>query len=129
MNVKGSASAIKALGKRIAAMPANATRSLPSAIASELSTLAQSAFDAGMTADGISRPTGARGPVSLVQSGALRASIQFQASGQTVVCTLAPQAQYLSRFGILPSGGLPSAWSQAANAVTVQALEAASNAV
>ena len=68
-------------------------------------------FDAGLTADGATRPKGRGGPVRLVKTGALRAALAFAAAGQTVRVSLPGYAAYQSRFGILPSESLPDTWT------------------
>lgn len=102
---------------------ARATRELPhvvrhkvaDAAAPLLGTAARASFDAGLTAYDTARPPGENGPLSLVKSGATRASLGGRANGSLIVMRLGPRyVRYLIRFGILPRGGaaMPARWSK-----------------
>lgn len=84
-------------------------------VAPALTAAARAAYDSGTTVYGGARPSGVRGPVKLVRTGALRSMIAFAAIGSLVRAVLAvPYARYMiGRFGIMPSGdrsAIPPAW-------------------
>jgi len=97
--------------------------------APKLSAAALSDFSGGRTAYGDARPTGVNGPLSLVRTGATRATLGFSAQGTVMRAVLSTRwARYLvGRYRILPVGdrtAMPSKWSALIGGVVKAALDA-----
>lgn len=82
-----------------------------------LTELVQKSFSAGETVYGDARPSGKRGPVSLVKSGDMRGSLRFTSRGtRRIMARLAGKYTNVNkRFGYLPyvNDTLPFEWSKA----------------
>jgi hypothetical protein len=109
----------------------DATKGVPVLVATEVArraaptvtALAQQNFNSGRTAYGDARPLGVRGPLSLVQSGSVRAGMRFSSLATQVRCVLPTRyAKYLvGRYWILPSvHSLPATWRRALDGVVRQ---------
>jgi hypothetical protein len=83
--------------------------------AGQITTAAQGSLDSGLTAHDEARPLGTSGnAVTLRQTGALRAALQFLSDGGTRI-RVAVQKRYMGvmvgRFEVLPHAGrLPARW-------------------
>lgn len=113
--LKGNLSSIKGMKQAIRAMPVTIAADVSKRAAPALTTLTTSAFHSDQTVYGEARPAGVDGaPLTLVKSGATRDALRFIAVGTIVRCVLPTKwARYLiGKYGILPNGALPVAWSQ-----------------
>lgn len=98
-------------------MPVSLSHAVAARVAPELTTQAQASYDSGRTVYGAPRPVSLVDgrPLTLVETGAVRRDMKFNASGTRVTVTIGPSyARYLiGKYGILPSGDradIPAPW-------------------
>lgn len=120
---------LRDVAKRVHGLGAVAAQSVASQAAPLLTTQARSDFDAGRTVYGTVRPSGVRGPVTLVRTGATRSTLGFSAQGTRMRVVLSTRwAKYLvGRFRILPIGdrsAIPPAWKKAIDGAVSRVLSA-----
>lgn len=118
---------LKTLRERIQSLGVDVATRVADASAGELSSQARSDFDAGRTAYGATRPRGRYGPLSLIRTGATRASLGFSAIGTAVIARLVPKyAKYLiGKYVILPAGraAVPTKWTDAIDPIAMREVE------
>lgn len=115
MALKGNLSSIKALKSTMRALPKTIAADVARRAAPAMTTLTANAFDSSRTVYGDPRPIGVSGqPLELVKSGRTRDALRFISVGTIVRCVLPTKyAKYLiGRYGVLPNGALPAAWSR-----------------
>ena len=115
--------------KALRVQPKTVAHSIASRVAPDLTRMAQTSYDAGQTAYGRPRPTGAGGKaLGLVDSGLTRSEMRFDAIGTVMRCVLGtPWARYLiGKYAVLPNGGasIPIQWMRQIRAVTDEQLRA-----
>jgi hypothetical protein len=113
--VRGIAS-VKALKASLRALPTSVAHGIAKQAAPEMTGLTTKAFFGKRNVYGDARPAGVDGhPLTLIKSGRTLRTLEFTANGTTVRAVLGtPWAKYLiGKYGILPNGALPVAWSQA----------------
>lgn len=114
--LRGNPKSLRELAKRLQASPKVLAQRTAARVAPVLSSLAQTAYDAGTTVYGDGRPAGVHGDaLDLFESGRTRGFLGFAATGTQVRCVINTRAsRYLiGKYRILPMGALPFAWSQA----------------
>ena len=129
---RGNTSSMRAFAKKLRTVSRVAAVQIAKKAAPEVTGELTGDFDAGQTAYGTPRPLGVNGnPLSLVASGATRGDLGFKSDGGTKLRAVLPTkyAKYLiGKYGILPVGGLPTAWSKllakTANSVIDKHMEA-----
>ncbi len=114
---------------RIAKLGVVAARRVAETATPMLTSAVRSDFDAGRTVYGAPRPVGRRGPLSLVRTGATRATLGFSAQGTTMRAVLSTRwAKYLiGKYRILPIGdrtAIPAKWKRAIDAIVSDVLSA-----
>ncbi len=114
--VRGSTSTLRKLSKTLRSISAVAAVKIAKKAAPPLTGEFAGDFDAGLTAHGDPRPLGVEGnALSLVQSGDTRRDIKFTSDGGTKIRAVlgTKYAKYLiGKYGILPSGTLPTEWQK-----------------
>lgn len=112
--------------KRVRSLGVVAAQRVAQEAAPAITRDALASFDSGRTATGGPRPSGVRGPVSLVRTGRTRATVRFVANGTVMRAVLGTRyARYLiGRFGILPSGAIPTAWKATIGEIVKRTLDA-----
>ncbi len=117
MSVKRKGVTLQSYAKTLKALPRVAAIKVAERGASQISTAAQSSFDAGQTVHDEARPLGTRGNVvTLKKTGKLRAALRFLHDGGTRI-RAALKERYMGvmtgRFEVLPHGArLPARWKR-----------------
>lgn len=128
MALRGNIRSLKGLRKRLAKMPTVMAQKVATRTARALSSELRSAFAAGRTVYGESRPTGTQGnKLDLKVTGKTSGSLRFVAIGTLVRAQLTTKyARYLIRFGIMPNAGaaMPVAWSRIIELISLEELRA-----
>ena len=115
MALRGDLSNLKRLRAHLRALPVSVAHEAAKRAAPAMSTLTQSAFTSGRSVYGEARPAGKGGRVlSLRRTGAVQRELRFVSNGTIVRCVLGPKYArvLIGKYGILPNGALPSAWSR-----------------
>jgi hypothetical protein len=115
MALKGDISSIKKLKASLRSLPLSVAHDVAKRASPAMTSLTLEAFDGGRSVYGEARPAGVDGkPLDLVRSGATRAGLRFTSNGTVVRCVLGQNyVRYLiGKYGILPNGALPVAWSR-----------------
>lgn len=115
MALRGNLSTLKGLRQRLQTLPKSLAHNVSQRAAPALTTMTVESFNASRTVYGDARPAGVDGSaLTLVQSGAAKASLKFVANGTIVRCVLGTRyTKYLiGKYGVLPNGALPAAWSR-----------------
>jgi hypothetical protein len=122
--LRGDLGTLRALKNSIAGMPVSLSHAVAARVAPELTSQAQASYDAGVTVYGTARPASIVDghPLDLVQSGAVRRDMKFNALGTKVTVTLGPRyAKYLvGKYVILPIGdrsAIPAPWVAAVDRI------------
>jgi hypothetical protein len=106
--LRGNVDTLRKLRESLADAPLSVAIQVAQDVAPAITTEAQTAFDAGVTVYGEPRPVSLVDgeKLDLVQSGAVRRDMRFQAVGSVVRAVLGPRyAKYLiGRYKILPVG-------------------------
>lgn len=113
--LRGDLSSIKRLKARIRTLPTTLAAAVASDAAPAMSQLTQDAFGSNRSVYGEPRPAGADGkPLDLERTGDTKRTLRFRTTGTIVSCVLGTDyARYLiGKYGILPNGALPVAWSR-----------------
>lgn len=113
--LKGNLASLKALKQTIRTRPVTIAADVARRAAPAMTGLATDAFASDRTVYGEARPESTHGgSLSLVKSGATRDALRFVSIGTIVRCVLPTKwARYLiGKYGILPNGALPVAWSR-----------------
>lgn len=113
--LKGNLGSIKGLKSRIRAMPVTVAHAVAQRAAPAMTQLTTQAFASKRNVYGEARPVGVNGqPLTLEATGATKRTLGFTANGTVLRCQLGTRwAKYLiGKYGVLPNGGLPAAWSQ-----------------
>jgi hypothetical protein len=124
MGLKGDISNLRRLKRNLRDMPTTLAASVAQRAAPALTGLAQDAYGGNVSVYGDPRPAGVDGrPLTLERSGATRRTLRFTATGTIVRCVLGTRyARYLiGKYGILPNGPLPVAWSRKLGDIVKQA--------
>lgn len=114
--LRGNPASLRDLAKNLKTLPVTLAQDVAADVAPEITSRAAGAYDAGVTVYGDARPAGVHGnALSLVASGRTRSTVRFVAIGTVVRCVLGTRwSRYLiGKYGILPNGRLPTAWSEA----------------
>lgn len=124
-SLHGDLNTLRKLREGLVALPTSIAIQVAQDVAPELTRMARESYDAGQTVYGAPRPEGTRGDkLDLVDSGATRRDMRFEAIGTRVRCVLGPRwAKYLiGKYKILPVGdrsAIPAKW-QATIAASVR---------
>ena len=105
---------IRAFKAKLRKLPTSLAHRVASLASPALTRMTQRDYDTGRNVYGEPRLPGVEGqPLDLKESGATRGQVRFVTTGTVTRCVLGtPYAKYLIRYGILPNGGLPVAWSR-----------------
>lgn len=129
--LRGDLSSISRLKKALATLPTSLANDIANAAAPAMTGETQTAYDAGRSVYGETRPPTVDGRrMTLVRTGAVREQARFRSYGRFIWCTIGPKyARYLiGKYGILPNGPLPAGWSlrlkAEADAVVARTLQA-----
>jgi len=124
MALKGNVNDLRKLTQRLKKAPVELARAVAAQAAPPLTTLSQSAYDAGQTVYGNPRPLGKDGkPLDLVRTGATRSYMKFVTTGTIIRCRIGPDYSrfLIGKYRILPMGEMPVKWATTmANIVAVQ---------
>jgi hypothetical protein len=123
MALRGNLSSIAGLKQRLRELPTSVAHDVAQRAAPVLTGLARGAFDTRRTVYGEQRPAGVEGnDLTLEKTGATRHTIAFVANGTTIRCVLPTRyARFLiGKYGILPNGAMPVAWSEALRALVAE---------
>lgn len=112
-------SKMSGIRKMLAALPRTVAQTTATKVAVALSDMTQAAYDSGSTVYDTARPTGAKGALDLVDTGAARNGIGFIAVDTIVRSAMTVRyAKYLvGKYKIMPVGVLPSAWQERIRAI------------
>jgi len=118
---------LRSFRDRVQAMTVSAAQIVASQAAPELTAAARADFDSGLTAYGAPRPSGVNGPLSLVATGATRATLGFSSQGTVMRAVLTtPWAKYLvGKYQVLPSGDrtdIPPKWKRSLDGIVARVL-------
>lgn len=121
--LRGNSANLRKLATALRQLPKTLAIEVAAAVAPEVTTQAQAAFDGGRNVYGDARPAGADGrTLSLVRTGAARKALVAKSVG-TIVRFTAGTARYIGvligKYKILPAGGspMPVAWQDAAGKI------------
>lgn len=123
MALRGDLSSIAKLKASLRALPVSIAHDVAQRAAPTLTDLTREAFDGGENVYGDARPAGAHGnTLTLNLTGETRRTLRFVSNGTIVRCVLGTKyARYLiGKYGILPNGALPVAWSAALAALVAE---------
>jgi hypothetical protein len=115
MTLRGDLSSIKGLRTKLRTLPVSVAHAVAQRAAPDLTRQSLEALAAGRTVYGEARPAGVDGDrLSLERTGATRETLKFTSIGTVIRCVLGtPYAKFLiGKYGILPNGALPVAWSR-----------------
>ncbi len=115
MALRGDLSRLSQLKARLRDLPRTVAADVAQRAAPEMTQLTRQAFEGGRTVYGDARPAAAGGgALTLRKTGATARELRFVSIGTIVRCVLGPSyARYLiGKYGILPNGALPAAWSK-----------------
>lgn len=112
--LRGNPQNLRDLARRIRTLPKRVQHAVAERAAPELTGLLTEAFANRRTVYGGARPSSVDGgPLTLVKTGATKASLAFVAIGRIVRVRLSTRyARYLIRYGILPQRDLPVDWAK-----------------
>ena len=121
MALRGDLGHIAGLKSRLRALPVSIAHDVAQRAAPEMTGLTREAFAGNRSVYGDPRPASrvSGAPLSLTRTGATARELRFVAVGTIVRCVLGPKyAKYLiGKYGVLPNGALPAAWSDRLRAV------------
>lgn len=103
------------LKAKLRALPVSLAHNIAQRVAPALASAASSAFDAGRTVYGESRPKGVDGnELDLVASGRTRSTVTYTATGRLVRVALgtAWSKFLIGKYRILPNGAIPVEWKR-----------------
>lgn len=115
MGLRGNLNSIRGLKKSLRALPLTVAHDVTQRAAPEMTREAETAFAAGRTVYGRSRPLGVDGDrLSLQKTGAAKRVLRFRSSGTQLRSVIGPNyVRYLiGKYDILPNGPLPTGWSR-----------------
>lgn len=115
VSLRGDPKKFAELRRMLRTIPAVTAQRVAARVAPALSGLAGAAYDAGRTVYGDPRPESVTGaPLDLVETGATRPRVKFEATGTQVRAVLGTRyARFLiGKYRILPMGQLPVEWSR-----------------
>lgn len=116
MALRGDLSSLKRMKASIRALPASLAHEVTKNAAPAMTDLTQQAFASNQNVYGEARPgsTVDGHALSLNRTGTVASALKFVANGTVLRCVLGPKyARYLiGKYGILPNGALPTAWSR-----------------
>lgn len=112
MGLKGDPNKLRSFAQKLKALPITLAAEVATDAAPAMTELTQQAYSSGRSVYGEARPAGVNGqPLTLHKTGATQAGLHFIRIGTIVRCVLPNSYQrYLIRYGLLPNGGMPSAW-------------------
>ncbi len=124
MALRGDISSLKRLKAHLRQLPLSLAHDVARRGAPAMTALTLDAFNAARSVYGEARPRSRSGRVlSLRKTGETARELRFVVQGTVIRCILGPKyARYLvGKYGILPNGALPVAWSRKLSALVSEA--------